>query len=205
MRAEQNVILACVGVKGAGKSTRMAALLRHAPRLIVFDTLGEHSRWLPNRLRSLDQLAAFLAWSRGRQTFAAAYIPGEDLEGEVDAVARAVYGRGSLCLGLEEVPLYCKPGFIPPGLGYLVRTGRHRGLDLAWTAQRAAEVPKTLTSLTDMWVLFRQHEPRDLAALAERCGAEVASKVASLGEHQHFVWNVAQRAVIPDSERFLKR
>jgi hypothetical protein len=56
-----------------------------------------------------------------------------------------------------------------------------------------------------MWILFSQTEPRDLDAIAERCGREIADKVAGLGLHDSFTWDVITREVIPNSPRLLKR
>jgi hypothetical protein len=101
--------------------------------------------------------------------------------------------------------LYTQAGYMPPLLGKLIRTGRHREIDVVWTAQRAAEVPKTLTALTDVWILFSQTEPRDLAALADRCGGDVAERVAGLGLHDYFIWDAVEHGEIEDSPRLLKR
>ena len=106
---------------------------------------------------------------------------------------------------VEEAPLVCKAGYLPPAFGKIVRTGRHRGIDLLWTAQRASEVSRTLTSATDLWILYSQTEPRDLDAIAERCGREVTDRVAGLGLHGSFTWDVIEREIMPDSPRLLKR
>ena len=87
----------------------------------------------------------------------------------------------------------------------LVQSLLDRHIDIAWTAQRAAEVPKTLTALTDLWILFSQVEPRDLSALADRCGREVADRVAGLGLHDFFVFDAVSHEVVEPSSRFLKR
>ena len=89
--------------------------------------------------------------------------------------------------------------------GRMVRTGRHRYIDLLWTAQRASEVSRTLTSSTDLWVFYSQTEPHDLDAIAERCGRDVAEQVAGLGLHDSFTWDTIERGIIPDSPRLLKR
>jgi hypothetical protein len=201
----QNRIIGIVGRKGTGKSTRVHELLRYCPRFIVFDVMGEHANEEgENRFESLDQLVRFLKWSRRQQTFAAVYMPSGDLEEEIEEVSRLVYARGHLCFACEEVPLYTQAGYMPPLFGKLIRTGRHQQIDIAWTAQRAAEVPKTLTALTDVWVLFSQTEPRDLSALADRCGREVADRVAKLGLHDYFLWDAVAHDEIEDSPRLLK-
>lgn len=52
---------------------------------------------------------------------------------------------------------------------------------------------------------YAQTEPRDLDAIAERCGHDVAGNVAKLGLHDSFLWDVIEREIIADSPRLLKR
>jgi hypothetical protein len=177
--------------------------LKTAGRLVVFDPLGEHvgkKGWLPNELSSMPELESFMLWNRKRGEFAAGYVPGEELEEEVEGVAGILYQRGNLVFGIEEVPLICSASYLPPVLGKLIRTGRHRQIDIAWTAQRASECARTLTSLTDEFVLFSQTEPRDLDAIAARCGEDVARRVAELGRHDHITWDVGARRLVEHSE-----
>ena len=201
----QNRIVGVVGRKGSGKSTRVHDLLRYCPRFVVFDVMGEHAGQEGNRLESLASLAHFLKWSREQQTFAGTYVPSGELDEEIEEVSRLVYARGDLCFVCEEVPLYTQAGYMPPLFGKLIRTGRHQQIDIVWTAQRAAEVPRTVTSLTDLWVLFSQTEPRDLSALADRCGREVADRIAGLGLHDYFLWDAVTHGELEDSPRLLKR
>jgi len=207
MTEVQNLIVGVIGRKGSGKSTHVCGLVRYCPRFVVFDVMGEHVRPdAKNRFEKPEELARFLKWSRQQTTFACAYVPVGDLAEEVEEVARLLYARGDLCFVCEEVPLYTQAGrYMPPLFGKLIRTGRHQEIDICWTAQRAAEVPKTLTALTDIWVLFSQTEPRDLSALADRCGHEVADRVAGLGLHDYFVWDAISHEEIEDSPRLLKR
>jgi hypothetical protein len=206
MTEVQNRIIGIVGRKGSGKSSRLRELLRYCPRFVGFDPMGEHAQGEKvNKFDSPAQLAQFLNHSRKEETFAAVYVPGGDLEEEIEETARLVYARGELCFACEEVPLYTQAGYMPPLLGKLIRTGRHKKVDVVWTAQRAAEVPKTLTALTDVWILFSQTEPRDLSALADRCGGDVAKRVAGLGLHDYFIWDAIEHGEIEDSPRLLKR
>jgi hypothetical protein len=205
MSEVQNQIVGMVGRKGSGKSSCLCELLRYCPRFLVFDVMAEHARKSGNQLQSPGQLVQFLKWSREQEKFAGYYVPNGPLDEEIEEVSRRVYARGDLCFACEEVPLYTHPGHMPPLFGKLVRTGRHRQVDFAWTAQRAAEVPKTLTALTDIWILFSQVEPRDLSALADRCGREVADRVAGLGLHDFFVFDAVVHEVIEPSPRLLKR
>ncbi len=205
-REVQNRIIGIIGRKGSGKSTKLRELLRYCPRWVAFDPMRDHGDLAAgNVFESIGALARFLAWSRNQPAFAGVYVPQDDPAEEIEEASRLVYARGDLCLVCEEVPLYTQAGYVPPLFGRLIRTGRHRHLDIAWTAQRAAEVPKTLTSLTDVWVLFSQTEPKDLAALAERCGRDVADKVAALGPHEFVIWDAQARGYLQDSPRLLQR
>ena len=188
----QNRIVAIIGRKGTGKSTKLAEILAQQDRVLVFDPMGEHD-FIPNETDSLDQLREFFQWNRKKAQWAATFVPGEEIEEDVEAVSKIAYDRGGLAFAIEEVPLICSPGHLPPALGKLVRTGRHKSVDIYWTAQRAGECSRTLTSLTDEFILFSQTEPRDLDAIAARCGAEVADRVAHLDGHEFITWDVARR------------
>lgn len=202
----QNKIVGIVGRKGSGKSTRVATLLKYAPRIFVWDPMGDHGRSLPNLFEEInDELYEFFDQASHSKTFACDYIPHDDLEEELEEICQLVYEFGRMLFCAEEVPLVCKAGYLPPVFGKIVRTGRHRGIDLLWTAQRASEVSRTLTSATDVWILYSQTEPRDLDAIAERCGREIADKVAGLGLHDFFTWDVIGREIMADSPRLLKR
>ena len=200
----QNRIVGVVGRKGAGKSFWLAEHLRYCPRLVVFDVLGEYNS-IPNRIESLKRFERFLKESRDKETFACSYVPGGEPEQEIEDVSRLVYERGNLCLVCEEIALYTQPGSAPPLFGKLVRTGRHKRIDVCWATQRPAECAKSITALTDLWVLFSLTEPRDLDAIGTRCGFEIARKVEELRDHEHILWDVASRQVIEDSPRLLKR
>jgi hypothetical protein len=205
MSDNQNRIVGIVGRKGAGKSTCATTLIKYAPRVFVFDPMEEH-QWLPDSFDGIDgELDEYFDETRYVKTFACAYAPGDDLEEDFEEICKLVFDYGRMLYVVEEAPLVLKPGYMPPVFGKIVRVGRHRQIDLLWTAQRAHEVSRTLTSATDVWVFFSQTEPRDLDSIAERCGREVAEMVAQLGLHDHFTYDVIAREVIPNSPRLLKR
>lgn len=197
---KQNRIVGIIGRKGTGKSTRLADELKSEPRLFVWDPMDEYS-WVPNSLSTADAVRDFFRWSRNHSNWAARFVPGGDLEEELEQIVPILYGRGNFALTVEEVPLICTASHLPPNFGKLIRTGRHRAIDVNWTAQRASEASRTLTSLTDEFVLFSQTEPRDLDAIAARCGPQIADEVAHLDRHDFIVWDVGQRKIASDSRR----
>ena len=200
----QNRIVGVIGQKGSGKSTLAHRVLERCARLFVFDMMGEHS-WVPNTFRDLEKADQFLAWAQTQEHFAGRYVPNYELVDDFAELAGIVYDLGEMLLAVEEIPLLCSASYIPPEMGRLVRLGRHRRVSLLWTAQRAAEVSRTLTAMTDVFLLFSSTEPRDLDAIRERCGAEIAEKVSRLGLHDCLIWDVIGRRelISLESERVL--
>jgi hypothetical protein len=205
----QNRILGIVGRKGSGKTTRVATLLKYSPRIFVWDPMQDHCDSLPDVIMGLKDpeidIDEYFAEAAETKTFAVDYVPDGNIEEEFSEISELVHIYGHMLFVIEEVPLICKAGYLPPMFGRIVRTGRHKGIDVLWTAQRAAEVSRTLTAMTDVWIFFSQTEPRDLDAIAERCGREIAGRVAELGLHDFFVWDVIRRQIMQDSPRLLKR
>jgi hypothetical protein len=194
----QNKIIGMVGRKGSGKSTQFRELLQRCSRLFLFDAMGEH-RWIPNRFNDFDDVLGFLSWVEAERasTFAGSYVPEGDLEQDFRLLSDELYETGSLTFGVEEVPMLCGPSFLPLEFDRIVRLGRHRRINVVWTAQRMAEVARRLTAATDYFVLFAHTEPRDLDAIAERCGRELAERVAGLGLHGFLGWDVVSQREVP--------
>lgn len=188
----QNTLVGVAGRKGSGKSTMMRRILERCSRLFLFDPMGEHG-WVPNRFNDWQDADEFLAWAQTQKLFAGSYIPQGSLEQDFDWLADIIYDQGNLVFGVEEVPMLCSPSYLPSSFDRIVRLGRHRRVSVVWTAQRMAEVARRLTAATDYFVLFGHTEPRDLDAIAERCGSDVADKVMGLSLHGYLVWDVINR------------
>ena len=193
---QQNRIIGIAGRKGSGKSTVARRILERSPRVFVFDTVGDH-RWVPNSFRHFEDADQFLVWAEDRDYFAGRYIPQFDLGRDFEDVCDIVYHQGDLLLAVEEVPMLCSPSYLPPSFDRIVRLGRHRKISALWTAQRMAEVARRLTAATDVFILFAHTEPRDLDAIADRCGGDVAEKVSRLGLHGFLIFDVLSRRELP--------
>ena len=202
----QNRFVAVAGRKGSGKSCVTRAILQRTNRMFLFDTMGEHF-WVPEQFTDLGEACVFL-WEtvQERQTFQASYISEgsrpQGLETDFSEISRAVYEVGNLTYAIEEIPMLTKPQWEPEAFDTIVRLGRHRSINMLYTAQRLSECPRRLTAATDVFVLFRHTEPRDLDAIAERCGPEVAAVVPALDEHEFVVYEVASGRLVQISDEW---
>jgi hypothetical protein len=192
---QQNRIIAIAGRKGSGKSTlAREEILPRQKRLFVYDTMGEH-RWIPDSFEEQDKAVIYLMESFTYESFMARYIPESDDEAQDFAeVASMAYDQGNMMFAIEEVVMLgCSPNYAPPKLARMIRLGRHRNLDLLYTTQRLEETPRLLTSQTDIFILFAHTEPRSLDRIQERCGPEIARKVAAFQGHEFLIFDVNQK------------
>ena len=196
----RNIVIGCVGLRGSGKSTALREIISCRPRLVVVDVMGEHR--FGEVVSNLEDAFDVLDAVQRRKNFAVTIQPGRgDLSDVVDQLCDYVFEIGNLALALEEIPHYCTAGAMPEGLDALARMGRHRHIDLIYTGQRFAELPRRLTATTDYFVLFGQREPRDLEALADRVGRAVADQVERLPLHGRVVFDVLAGLCVAEKGR----
>lgn len=196
---QQNRLIACAGRKGSGKSTKAREILQQCPRVFIFDTAGDHA-WTPDTLETVDQSILYLLETPKYGTFQARYVPESDDEEETEftEICATVYDQGNLMFGIEEVVMIpgMSPGQSPKKFRRICRLGRHRNVDMLYTTQRLGECPRLLTSATDIFILFAHTEPLDLDRISERCGPDIARKVASFKDHEFLIYDVNKRAVV---------
>lgn len=196
----QNIIIGIIGRKGTGKSTVSREILKHGSREFIFDTAGDHS-WVPDRFTEIDQAVNFIfeCATQGGE-FIGSFVPegeeDEDLQRDFGEICKVVWESGNITFVVEELPMLSLPQWAPPRFDRILRLGRHRAINIVYTAQRASECPKRATSATDLFILFHTSEPPDLDRIAERCGNECADLVRNLGDHEFVVFDVRQKSLI---------
>lgn len=197
---KKNLIVGVAGRKGLGKSEVVRDIGEKCPRWFHYDTMGEHL-WIPDRFVDLSEAEWFLLdASETKATFHASMIAGDDLEPELNSLSSTVFDAGNLTLCVEEIPMMSGPGHAPKKFMKVVRTGRHVNVNVIYTCQRLSEVPVTLRSATDFFVLFQHTEPLDLSAISDRCGSDMARDVSRLSEHDFLVWDVTTRKLVAYQE-----
>jgi hypothetical protein len=196
----QNVILGIIGRKGTGKSTLTKEILQHGEREFIFDTAGDHT-WVPDRFTEIDQAYQYIFdQASSPAPFIGSFVPeGDDdetLQRDFSEISTAIWESGNVTYVVEELPMLSNPQWAPPRFNRILRLGRHRAINIAYTGQRASEVPRRATGATDVFVLFHTSEPTDLDRIAERCGPETAAIVRKLAEHEFVVYDVRSRSLI---------
>jgi hypothetical protein len=192
-RKKHSLIVGCVGVKGSGKSHKLRDMIPYAPRLVIIDPALDHFDYIPNKFAEPEQVFAFLEWSKRQKCFACAYCPEEPLGERVADIVPALLDRGNVVAVCEEIPEICDGGKVPKRIRYLIRVGRHYGIDVAYSGQRFAEIARTITAQTDIFILFRQSEPLDLDGVARRTSREIAERVKNLEPGQFVLYDVRQQ------------
>lgn len=197
---QQNRILCFAGRKGSGKSTKVREVMEYVathhpnPRMFTYDTMGEH-RWMVDSFDDQQETIIYLMQSHTYADFLARYVPETDDEKKDFAdICGVVYEQGNMLFLAEEIPMLGNsPNYAVPKYGRIIRLGRHRNIDHIFTVQRISEAPRVCTSQTDIFVLFAQAEPVDLERIEERCGPEIANKVAGFQGHEFLVYDVAEK------------
>jgi len=194
---QQNKIIGLGGRKGTGKSTKARELLQNCSRLFCFDTMGEH-RWIPDCFQDLDKAVIYLLETHCYETFMGSIVPeSDDEDADFSEICSVVYDQGNMMFAIEEVVMLgCSPNHAPKKFKRLMRLGRHRNVDMLYTTQRLGECPRALTAATDIFILFSHTEPRDLDAIAERCGGDIARKVQGFEGHQFLIYDTVSRKEI---------
>lgn len=186
---QQNCIVVICGRKGSGKSSFARRILKTCPRIFIFDPLDEYD-WCPNRFDDPPAVEDWLEWSYGDRHCAARFVP-DDIGPDFQEICELVDDYGNLTFCVEETPLVTpNASFIPREFDRLVRTGRHRGINLLFIGQRSTELARRCTAAADFIVYFATREPRDLREIAERLGNEQADRVSQLGLHGYICFDV---------------
>lgn len=161
-------VIAVLGKTGFGKSVWTKKFAAHMPRVFVFDPLMDY----PCEYLDHEQMIARLDAGNlnGNTVFSIGSGNREDLE-LMGALSMLV---GNVLLVVEECAIsFDKYAKMPQWLNDVVFLGRHRGVSILVTAQRAASVPIDLRSQVTRLVTFQQSEGDDLAWLKPFVGKDI--------------------------------
>ena len=181
LRDSKKIFIA--GASGSGKSyTAREQYLRHFPRRIYVDFIGEYDQDVEVTVYSVQELDTYVRdhWNRGR--WSVAIVPDDDLDGLVEwavplpqleerSVTRAA---GGVAMLFDEVDTYAGPGAsrrLP--IRTLWRRARHAALTIVATTQRPANVSKEVTSQSNHVLCLQLTEWDDIDYMERAIGCRL--------------------------------
>jgi hypothetical protein len=153
---------AILGHRGSGKSRLARAIVAPARRLIVIDTLGEHTALgTPTTPEGLSR-----ALAPGPDAYRYVIRPAN--YDTVEWIERVAAARPGCCLFVDEIDYWYTDARALPGEGLLslTRYGRHYEQSLVAVARRPADLSRSVTSQATLWC-FPMREPRDRSYVAQ--------------------------------------
>lgn len=115
---------------------------------------------------------------------------GTYMQDELPLFAYASFAAGNCMFIIEECALIFRRGEeLHDWAKPLIFMGGHSHVDLVLVAQRAASVPINIRSQATRLVTFKQSEPSDVDAIADRIGKSVKEIVPALDKLECLDWN----------------
>jgi ribosomal 50S subunit-associated protein YjgA (DUF615 family) len=206
----QNLVIGVSGRTGAGKSvwTRnyIGKIASAHPRrsIVLYDPEEEMIEISQDSIEPYS-LREFLNDHPHADTdqprFIIDVIPNpRSVEKGANVAARAIFRYENVTAVFEEMANYTKPQVKDDDISDLFRRGRKRGIDILWTTQSISEVSIPARRATGIWVLFRHTETRDIDALCDRVGDEIADKIAKLQRFEFIIYDVMDEREITEEE-----
>lgn len=178
------------GARGYGKSTRAREIVRGKKRLIVVDTLGEHGAGRKKIKTPSELVAAVKA-----DSFNLA-LQFDDAHFGFDWACRVARAVRNATLMVDEVDNYVTAGGAPPPFDWLVRYGRHNGVELVCIARRPPDVWRNLTANADYIYAFYTIEPNDVRYFEKYIGQSSARGLRDLKPYNYLCYNALERGAI---------
>lgn len=188
-----------LGVTGSGKSHFVKhRLVKRARRCVVWDVHSEYAEPCDMDEVSLDELtsepgllqagecklAVVPEWDDPRELATAFTVFVSELKDSAQSE--------SLLVVVDECGLL-RP-IADGSLVALAAQSRHWLMPLALVGQRATMLPPGARAQLSTIVSFRQTDPSDIDALAERLGAVRAQRITELKNHRFVTWSQNEKA-----------
>lgn len=163
------------GATGSGKGVSLREYLRglRAPRMLVWDPLGEYRDIVAVETSSLGEVARLAK----KPAFKVAYYPGPDVrtyEEKFAIFCRIAFAAGKLVMLVEELADVTSPTHAPMAWRQCTKKGRHAGLQIVAATQRPADIDKHFLGGCTYIRCFTQRFPADRKAMAGAMSVPVA-------------------------------
>ena len=139
-------LITICGARGSGKTTWAKTMAKGftGSEILVFDTLNEFNGIYPQ------------------------YIPQSNKPEELAEVCRYVFYKGNMILIVSEAELYLpNTNYLLPDTLRLITQGRHRNTAIWADTRRIASLSKTMFSLSEHVICYRQFSNNDIRYLED--------------------------------------
>lgn len=182
-----------VGAQGAGKSVWAKKYTAKEKRLFVFDPMASYNA---DFTVAIDDYADDIMSGKIRQFRLGSHYP-DDLP----LIGSLAYAAQQCTVVIEESALVFKRGqLLDDWAKRIIFVGRHAQVNLLVLAQRASSIPVDIRSQATRFVSFRQTEPDDVRACADRIGGRAKDELSDLPDLTCLDWqsgNVDRYTVTP--------
>lgn len=195
MRLRDEDCALILGIRGSGKSHYAKhRIVRGSERVVVWDPNAEYADACDLDEVSLEEFTREAPELLESEKCRLSVVPEWDEPAELaeqfaefrTELKAGPHERATLIVA-DECALLRQQG--DGALVGLAAQSRHWRMPLVLIAQRAMMVAPGARAQASLIVSFRQNDPKDIAALAERIGQERAAKVAALPRRRFVVWS----------------
>jgi hypothetical protein len=191
------------GPKGRGKTTLALRDLVGARRLLVHDLKSDDAMTDGmERIACPHELVDRLIAAGDAKPFRVAWRGFTDM-GDQEAFEhanRAAWLLGNLAVLWDDADTLLDSQPLRHHARKIAKMGRGRAIDLFYTAQRPALVPRDLTNNADRIVTFRMQDDRDIARLAWRLEVP-GTRIRDLPDFAYIDWRDGQPALVKKPRR----
>ncbi len=193
-------VLLITGKTGSGKSVMFRSRIKDEPRFIIFDSVKEYddpaSPFPALFIQDFHTLIDYLAANKNK-SYRIVFDPSRPFEVIVLRTGEEISALEFLCkivydclhdvtLAIEELGKHPTQKELAPNLYNITCLGRHKGISLFATTQRAAQIHTDFKAQITQFIAFRQHLPNDIEWIGDCIGDP--KEAETLRSLEKFVW-----------------
>lgn len=165
-------VVFATGARGSGKSSWLKQYARGFGRVLVWSPMEQSDAYSSALdLPCTDSLSEFV-YLAASAPLGAVYAPMNPTPELFDMWCKIVWHAGDCLALIDELADVTPVGKAVGWWGADVRKGRHRGINIAAGAQRAAEIDKTIIGNSTRIVCFRLARVTDRKLMADEIGVD---------------------------------
>lgn len=191
------MIVTILGKRRHGKTTLARRLVRERlyRNCLIVDLFNQFPEY---PLKSLEAVVA--RFRAGEMFFRPARLAIYEPE-DFSLLCALVLAVRQCTLVVDEVDFFTSPTRSSRSFYRAIHYSSHFEIDLITTSRRPANIPRDLTSQTDLFYLFRMSEPRDVLYVKETLGTRASEGVRTLPPFRYLLCDEVHEGGMPGEVR----